>query len=182
MQTIWEIFVLTFIQLFIVVDAPGNLPIVISLTNGLTNKERNKVIHIAIITAAIVGLIIIFVLSIRYIMSGHWGQYEETNKEEMLAIVPIGTPLVVGPATITTLLLFANSFNYSLWVIVISLAANLLISWVVFLAGSRISAFLGKGGLKAMSQIFNLLMASIAVNMVIRGLSLLDIIHVTGLG
>ncbi|HXY74201.1 MAG TPA: MarC family protein [Dehalococcoidales bacterium] len=207
MQTTWEILVLTFIQLFIVVDAPGNLPIVVSLTEGLTNKERNKVIHIAIITATIVGLvflffgafilkvlglhvgsltiaggIIIFVLSIRYIMSGHWGQYEETNKEEMLAIVPIGTPLVVGPATITTLLLFANSFNYPLWIIVISLAANLLISWVVFLVGGRIAAFLGKGGLKAMSQIFNLLMAAIAVNMVIRGLSLLGIINVPGLG
>ena len=94
----------------------------------------------------------------------------------MIAVVPIGTPLVVGPATITTLLLLANSYHYALWIILLSLALNLLISWIVFLIGYRIVGFLGKGGLKAVSQIFNLLIAAIAVNMVLRGLGLIGVI------
>jgi small neutral amino acid transporter SnatA (MarC family) len=43
---------------------------------------------------------------------------------------------------------------------------------------SQISRFLGKGGLKAVSQIFNLLLVAIAVSMIIRGLDLSSIIHI----
>jgi len=45
------------------------------------------------------------------------------------------------------------------------------------MAAGQISRFLGKGGLKAVSQIFNLLLVSIAVSMDIRGLVLSNIIH-----
>jgi multiple antibiotic resistance protein len=103
-------------------------------------------------------------------------EYQGTSKEEMIAVVPIGTPLVVGPATITTLLLLVNSYHYDIWIVLISLILNLLISYIVFLAGHAIIGFLGKGGLKAVSQIFNLLIAAIAVNMVILGLGLIGVL------
>lgn len=197
MSGFFNAFVLTFIPLFIVVDAIGNLPFVISLSEGLSDKERYKMIHVAILTASIVGLIFLFfgqailkvmgippgaltitggiillTLSIRYILSG---RIVEADREEMIAVVPIGTPLVVGPATITTLLLLAT--EYKLYIILLSLALNLFISWGVFMLGNRIAAFMGKGGLRAVSQIFNLLLAAIAVNMVLRGLSLVGIIN-----
>lgn len=196
MHQFFRDFILTFIPLFIVVDTLGNLPIVISLSEGLSTKQRAKMIHIAIITATLVGVIFLFfgqfilnamgipvgaltisggiillILSLRYILSG---RTYEAEKEEMMAIVPIGTPLVVGPATITTLLLLAT--EYPLYVIMISLALNLLISWIAFLISNRIASFLGKGGLRAISQIFNLLLAAIAINMIIRGLGLVGII------
>lgn len=197
----WNTFVLTFVPLFIVIDALGNLPIVMTLSEGMTDRERSRMINMAMLTATAVGLvflffgqfilnvlnipvgaltvaggIILFALSIRYVLSGRWVQYEGASKEEMIAVVPIGTPLVVGPATITTLLLLVNSYHYELWIVLVSLALNLLISYLVFLAGYRIIRFLGKGGLKAVSQIFNLLIAAIAVNMVIRGLGLIGVI------
>jgi multiple antibiotic resistance protein len=201
LQNIWNTFVLTFVPLFIVIDAMGNLPIVMTLSEGMTDRERSRMVNVAMLTATGVGLvflffgqfilnvlnipvgaltvaggIILFTLSIRYVLSGRWVQYEGASKEEMIAVVPIGTPLVVGPATITTLLLLVNSYHYDLWIVLVSLALNLLISYLVFLAGYRIIRFLGKGGLKAVSQIFNLLIAAIAVNMVIRGLGLIGVI------
>jgi multiple antibiotic resistance protein len=97
-------------------------------------------------------------------------------KEEMIAVVPIGTPLIVGPATITTLLLLST--QYSLYVILVALAVNLVLSWIAFMLANRISGFLGKGGLSAVSQIFNLLLVAIAVSMIIRGLDLSNIIHI----
>jgi len=201
-MNLWQSFILTFVPLFIVIDAPGNLPIVITLSEGMSHRERNRMIHTAMLTATGVGLIflffgrfildvmnislgsltiaggiILFILSIRYLISGH---IIEAERKEMMAIVPIGTPLVVGPATIATLLLFAYDPDYQLWIVLISLALNLLISWIVFLAGNRIAGFLGAGGLKAVSQIFNLLIAAIAVNMIVRGLSLLGVINIAG--
>jgi multiple antibiotic resistance protein len=190
-------FILTFIPLFIVMDPLGNLPFIISLSEGMSGQERRKMIHIAIVTATLVGLVFLFfgrfilnildisigsfviagglillVLSIRYMTSG---QMVELIKEEiMVAVVPMGTPLISGPATITTLLLLATQF--SLGMVLISFVTNILISWIVFLLSNWIVRFIGIGGLKAVSKVFSLLLAAIAVSMIFRGLELLNII------
>ena len=197
MSSFFHSFILTFIPLFIVVNAIGNIPIVLSLSEGLTPQKRTQVINLAIVTATVVGLaflffgkfildvmgisqgaftiaggLILLILSLRYLTVGRW---MDIIKEEMIAIVPIGTPLVVGPATITTLLLLST--EYPLYIILLSLAINLLISWIAFIAANRIVGFLGKGGLSAVSQVFNLLLVAIAVSMIIKGLDLSGIIN-----
>jgi multiple antibiotic resistance protein len=193
-------FILTFVPLFIVIDAVGNLPFIISLSEGMSPPERRKMVHVATITATIVGLaflflgqfilnvmgirvgsfaiaggIILLVLSIKYMTTG---RMVELIKEEMVAVVPVGTPLTVGPATITTLLLLATQF--SLYMVLLSFALNLLIAWVIFLASNQIVRFIGEGGLKAWSRVFSLLLAAIAVNMIIQGLGMVGILKVTG--
>lgn len=195
-----ESFVFTFVPLFIVIDALGSLPFVVSLSEGMTNQERNKTVHIAIFTAVIVGLVFLFfgqfilnvldisigsfaiaggiillVLSIKYMTTG---RMVETTKGEMIAVVPIGTPLLAGPATITTLLLLVSQFP--LYIVLISFVLNLLITWIVFMQSNRIISFMGQGGLKAVSRVFSLLLAAIAVNMMIQGLELLGVLTSTG--
>lgn len=194
-----ESFVLTFVPLFIVIDALGTLPFVISLSEGMSKHERRKTVHIATLTAAIVGLaflffgqfilnvmgisvgsfaiaggIILLALSIKYLMTG---RMIEVIKEDMVAVVPIGTPLVVGPATITTLLLLATQFP--LYMVLLSFGLNLVIAWVVFLLSNWIVSFTGQGGLRAVSNVFNLLLAAIAVSMIIKGLDLIGILSVS---
>ncbi len=194
-----ESLLLSFVPLFIVIDALGNLPFVISLSEGISRHERRKMIHIAAVTATIVGLaflffgqfilnvmgisvgsfaiaggLILMALSIKYMMTG---RLVEVVREEMIAVVPIGTPLLSGPATITTLLLLAGQFQ--LHIVLISFMLNLLVAWVLFLLGNQIVRFMGQGGLRAVSNVFNLLLAAIAVSMVIRGLELLGIISLS---
>ncbi|OGO31603.1 MAG: MarC family transcriptional regulator [Chloroflexi bacterium RBG_16_56_11] len=196
----WNNFVLTFVPLFIVIDAFGNLPFLVTLSHGMAPQEKRKIVHLAVITATAVGLIFLFfgqfilmvldihvgefaiaggiillILSIRYMSTGHM---VTTAREEMVAVVPIGTPLTVGPATITTLLLLAT--QYPLYMVLISFALNMLITWIIFLLSQRIAAFMGHGGLTAVSRVFSLLLAAIAVSMVIRGLNLTGIINTSG--
>jgi len=109
--------------------------------------------------------------AIKYMTTGHM---VAAVKEELVAVVPIGTPLTVGPATITTLLLLATQFP--LYMVLISFALNMVITWVIFLGGEQVAHFLGQGGLRAISRVFSLLLAAIAVSMVIRGLELVGII------
>jgi len=193
-------FVLTFVPLFIVIDALGNLPFVISLSEGMMKQERRKMIHVAIITATAVGLVFLFfgqfilrlmdisvgafaiagglillVLSIKYMSTG---RMVEAVKEEMVAVVPIGTPLTVGPATITTLLLLATQFP--IYMVLISFALNMLVTWGLFMLSSYIVRFMGQGGLRAVSRVFSLLLAAIAVSMIIHGLGLAGIINIAG--
>jgi len=192
-----QYFILTFVPLFIVVDALGILPFVISMSEGMSKQERYKVIHVATITATVVGLVFLFfgqfILRVMNISVGSFaiagglillvlaikhmttGRMIELIKEEMVAVVPIGTPLTVGPATITTLLLLATQFP--LYMVLVSFALNMLIAWAIFMAGGQVARFLGQGGLKAVSKVFSLLLAAIAVTMIIHGLEMLNILH-----
>jgi len=197
-HSILESFLLTFVPLFIVIDAVGNLPFVISLSEGLERQERWKMLNIATVTAALVGLVFLFlgqlllramgisvgafaiaggiillILSIHYMTTG---RMMEIIKEEMVAIVPIGTPLTVGPATITTLLLLATQFPT--YIVLISFLLNILIVWVTFILSDQVMRVLGKGGIKAFSRIAALLLSAIAVNMVLRGLTMLGILSI----
>jgi multiple antibiotic resistance protein len=187
---------MTFVPLFIVIDAFGNLPFVITMGEGREKSERRRMVHLAIFTATIVGLVFLFfgqfilnvmdidvgsfaiaggiillVLSIKYMTTGHM---VDMVSKEMLAVVPIGTPLTVGPATITTLILLA--LQYNIYMVLISFALNMLITWVIFLLSQRIAGIMGEGGIKATSRVFSLLLAAIAVSMVINGLDLTGII------
>lgn len=196
MESNAEYFVLTFVPLFIVIDAVGILPFVISMSEAMSKRERRKMIHVATVTATIVGLVFLFfgqlllramsisvgsfaiagglvllALSIKHVTTG---RMIELIKEEMVAVVPIGTPLTVGPATITTLLLLAT--QYPVYMVLVSFVLNMLIAWAIFMVGGQIARFLGQGGLKAVSRVFSLLLAAIAVTMVIRGLEMLDIL------
>ncbi len=187
-ESLLQQFVKTFVPLFIVIDALGNLPFVITLSEGMSRRDRSRMILLAVITAAVVGLLflslgkgildimdidlgafaiagglILLVLSIRYIITGHMTDYV---REEMVAVVPVGTPLTVGPATITTLLLLINQ-GYHLYIVLLSFGLNILIAWVVFMLSDSFVAFLGQGGVKAISKVFSLLLAAIAVSMIL---------------
>jgi multiple antibiotic resistance protein len=200
-QSWGEQFVKTFVPLFIVIDAFGNLPFVIALSQGMVRKERNRMVLVAVVTAAIVGLaflflgrlildamgisvgslaigggLILLVLAIRYILTG---QVVEVIKEEMVAVVPIGTPLTVGPATITALLLLST--QYPLYMVLLAFALNVVIAWLVFMLSDVIVGFLGQGGVKALSKVFSLLLAAIAVSMIIEGLRLVGVLSTSSL-
>ena len=55
-----ESFILTFIPLFIVIDAIGSLPFFITVSEGSSLVERRRIIHISTLTALIVGLAFLF--------------------------------------------------------------------------------------------------------------------------
>ena len=188
-------FILTFVPLFIVIDAFGNLPFIVMASEEMDRRNKTKMVNYAVLTATVVGLIFLFVgqwilgvlnidvqefaiaggivllvLSIKYMMTGHM---ITAVKEELVAVVPIGTPLTVGPATIATLLLLAGQFP--LYMVLISFIVNMVITWVIFFLSQRIARFLGQGGLTAISRVFALLLAAIAVSMIIGGLKALGI-------
>ena len=186
-------FLRSLVPIFVAIDALGTLPIIISISEQMTKSERTRTVHLAMLTASTVGLGFLFVgkyllefmdisvghfaiagglvllgLSLRDLVAGK--MIEMPLKEEMVAVVPIGTPLTVGPATLTTLLLLSG--QYHLWIVVIAFAVNLAAAWLIFLQANLLVGFLGHGGVRAISKVASLLLAAIAVRMVIRGLTI----------
>jgi len=183
---------LSLIPLFVAMDAIGNLPFVLSLTQDMNPAERRKTIRFAILTAFILGLgfvaigkgvfillgieiadflvaggLILLVLSIRHLTTGRVVEAQTGVSKGMVGVVPIGTPLVVGPAVLATLLLLIE--QYPLPVVLVSFALNVAFAWVVFAQASRVARLLREQGLRAASQIASLLLTAIAVMMIRKG-------------
>jgi len=183
-------FLLSFIPLFVAMDAIGILPLFMGFTENLKKREKQKIIIQSIITAFLIGIVFLFlgrwifkllgvlvsdfkiagglvllVISLRDIL-----QYEKTHKlsAETMGAVPIGTPLVTGPAVLTTIIILLDS--YGVYFTILSFVVNLAIVWVSFSYATSISNFLGKAGSKAFSKIASLLLAAIAVMMMRKGL------------
>lgn len=184
---------LAFIPLFVAMDPIGVLPFILSLTQDMTPAQRSKTTRYALLTALGLGLafiaigqgvfhamgirigdflvaggLILLVLAIRHLMTGKFVEVQPALGETMVAVVPIGTPLVVGPAVLTTLLLLVS--QYSIAAVLVAFALNLAIAWLVFAQANRVVRFLRQGGLRAISQIASLLLAAIAVMMVREGI------------
>lgn len=183
---------LTFVPLFIAIDALGNLPLVLSLEEGMDRKQRRHLVNLAIITASVLGLaflllgrgilgllaisvghfavaggLVLLVLSLRDLVTGKLGE-EMVVREEMVAVVPVGTPLTVGPAVLATLLLLSD--QYAMGIVLLSFALNMVAAWLVFRQGNLVVSFLGKGGLRAVSKVASLFLAAIGVRMIVLGL------------
>jgi len=196
MPSWWSDFTLAFVPLFIAIDALSLPPIIITLSEGLTVRERRKVVHIANLTALLVGLAFLFfgqliltlmgisvgafaiaggtILLVQSIRNMTVGRMMDADKEEMIGVVPIGTPLLAGPATITTLLLLTSQVALS--IVLAAFVANVILAWIICLASYRILKVMGQGGLRAVSRVFSLLLASIAVTMILKGLAMVGIL------
>jgi multiple antibiotic resistance protein len=183
---------LTFVPLFFAMDAVGNLPIFLALTQEIGATHRRQTVNLALLTALGVGLgfvaigkaiflllgiemadflmaggIILLILAVRYLITGKMVETQDLSASETVGVVPLGTPLVVGPAVLATLLLLMG--KYRIPIVLSSFILNLAIQWLLFRQADRIVNFLGRTGANAASKIVMLLLAAIAVKMIREG-------------
>jgi multiple antibiotic resistance protein len=180
----------TFIPLFVAVDAFGVLPIFVGLTEDLDTKQKNQVVIQSIWTASVVAIIFILVgkLIFRYLgitiadfmIAGGAILFcisitdiiNPTKKRRIpsdnLGSVPIGIPMIVGPAVLTTSLVLES--QYGLLVTIISILLNILIASAVFRQSHRLITILGDAGSKALSKVMSLLLGAIAVMLIRLGI------------
>ena len=83
-------------------------------------------------------------------------------------VVPFGTPLIAGPATLTTTLVLVGSYGYT--PVILSLVANILLAWLIFAQAERIIKFMGIGGTRAFAKVAALLLAAFAVKLIRSGM------------
>jgi multiple antibiotic resistance protein len=83
-------------------------------------------------------------------------------------VVPLGLPLIVGPATLTTLLILLDTVG--LGFTLAALLVNLLLVVVALRYSERLAGWVGMNGLRAISKIVALLLVAIAIHMIRLGL------------
>lgn len=191
MLDILRSFALTFVPLFVAMDAIGALPFLLPVTQNLEASQRTRVIRMAIVTALALGMgfvfigkgilfvldikiadflvaggLILLLLAAKDLVTGRMFEGQARAVAEA-GVVPIGTPLITGPAVLTTLLLLVD--QHSIIIVITSFVFNLLLTWLIFSQANRIVAFLGQGGVRATSKVTSLFLAAIAIKMIRQG-------------
>lgn len=186
---------LAFVPIFVAVDAIGVLPIFINLTKEFGVNEKRKIVFQSVWTAISVAFVFILVgkslFSLLGITIGDFmvagglvlfciaiidlvvpGKRRRMPTEE-LGVVPLGTPLIVGPAVLTTCLIIID--QYGIMPTIMSVVLNVLFAAVLFIFSDNVIKIIGKSGATALSKVMALLLAAIAIMMVRKGI--VNLIH-----
>jgi len=128
---------------------------------------------------AISGGILLFVVSWPMLFGQRLGlQAPQRNEQgtigEDIAIFPLAIPLLSGPGTITTVLLLANQAAGDisrLSILTAIIAVVYLIAWCVLYASDRIVTRFGEGKVHIITRVLGIVLAALAVQYVLNGLT-----------
>jgi len=194
MYKLIEPFVLSFIPIFVAVDSIGNIPLFISLVEGLSKKQRQKIILESVITATLIAILFVFIgkwilrfigitvadfqiagglliliISVNLLLPGKAKFINLAEHSRDVGVFPLGTPLITGPAVLTTTLMMVDSFG--IIPTFFSLILNMFIAWITMEKSDLIIKFLGTSGARAFSKITYILLASIGIMMIRQGIT-----------
>ena len=96
---------------------------------------------------------------------------EQRQPNKSIGIVPIGIPLIMGPAALTTLMML--NAHYSFLIVIGALLANLAFMAICLLLAGQFKKLVGINGMMGFSKIISLFMAAIAVMFIRVGLQTL---------
>ncbi|HEY5080090.1 MAG TPA: MarC family protein [Opitutaceae bacterium] len=179
-----------FIPLFVTIDPVGLAAIFLALSRNVAVEKRRRIAKQATLTGGIVALLFLFLgrliflsigirasdfqiaggLILFIIASRELTQSMSEEKRDLpddFGVVPLGMPLIAGPATIATLLVISQSVG--LWMTLLALVVNLGLVALAFAESERLERLVGQTGLRAVSKIIALLLAAIAVHIVRLG-------------
>jgi multiple antibiotic resistance protein len=179
------------IALFIIVDPLGNIPIFTGLTENMAADSRKKVYNTAVLVGVILllvfaftgnvilqlfglsiwsfevaGGILLLIIAIRILISG---VHETAESPESIGAVPIAIPLLVGPGAITTTIF--NLQAYGTIIAIVAVVAVLSLTWIILRYINGIYKFLGKTGSLVIARVMALLIAAIATQYILTGVT-----------
>lgn len=195
MSAIVALIVSKALQLFLVLDPLGNTGIIATLIGSFSKARQRAILRREILFAlaillvvyfsgtylllalnvshaavTITGGVIFLLFSISLLFPGS-SVVNLKNLEEEPFLVPIATPLVVGPSSIATVILLAH--DQDLWIY--SLSAVLLawlVTGIIIMCGPFLLSKVGKTGMHVAERMIGMICALIAVKMLLKGLKL----------
>lgn len=192
MTELLQKFLQAFIPLFVAIDPIGMAAIFLALAGNTPVAARKRIANQAVWTGGLVALgflflgrsifvavgitvsdfqiaggLILFILAARDLI--HSAAEEPAKLADDFGVVPLGMPLIAGPASITTLLVLAQTASIGLVITLVALAVNLVLLVLAFAYSEWLARKIGPTGLRAISKIISMLLAAIAVNMIRRG-------------
>ena len=190
MEQHWlERFFFAFIPVFVAIDPIGLVAVFMGLGTSASKEHRQQQALLGMLTGLCVAVGFIFLGKVIFaalgitvadfqvagglILLGLAGREllglhaPDRGGGQDFGVVPLGMPLIAGPALLTALLILVDTVG--LVFTLISLFVNLFLVWVVFCNADKFTRWMGKQGINGVSKLVSLLLAAIAVSLIRRG-------------
>ena len=137
----------SFITLFVIINPIGNLTLFVGIARGISAKKRIDIVNRAMVISTILlfvflflgqiifnffnislegfmigGGIILLLIAIIYVLDINTRSHP--NIEDDLAAVPMATPFLIGPGTITSVILLVSEYGIIITVILLQIGVN----------------------------------------------------------
>ncbi|NIH16612.1 MAG: YchE family NAAT transporter [Buchnera aphidicola (Periphyllus lyropictus)] len=193
----FKIYIKFFINLLILVNPIGMIPIFISMTNNFSEIKKKKInlitnfssiiilctslffghlildlFGISIASFKISGGILIFIMALSMLKKNTLKIKKKKYNSTNIGVVPLSMPLIAGPGTISSTITWSlhhsSYLNMILGTVVISFF--FLFCYIIFSLSNFFINFLGNTGIKIITKIMGLLLLSLGVEFVIHGI------------
>ncbi|HEY9729490.1 MAG TPA: MarC family protein [Chroococcales cyanobacterium] len=181
-----SIFIKTFVAVFVLVDAVGNLPILLVLTKGMEPEQRHSIVDRATIVATAVllgfafagqwvlkyleismgslrvaGGLLLLIIALRMLEGELDTPVIEQGRD--VAITPLALPLLAGPGTLTTVMLLMSESPNAHISVVTGIVSAMLVSWIIVRQAGHVETLLGPEGATIIMKLLGFLLAALAV-------------------
>lgn len=195
----WSEYMKIFTALLAILNPLGVIPMFLALSGKSTTEERKRIAFIIGMSVASIlsvtvlvgelllaffgisvasfqvgGSILLLLMAIG-MMHGHKRDGDNTDVTadmDSIAVVPLSVPLLAGPGSISTVIIYAHLSPSWLHrgLIIVCVLMVALITWLILRAATRWGSFIGAIGLSIASRLMGLLLAAIAVEFFTRGI------------
>jgi MarC family membrane protein len=187
------------LTLFLVMDPLGNVPVFLSYLKNVEGPRRVRVVvresliallilfgflffgsplmgllHIGRESLHIAGGVVLFMISVGMIfpVPWHFGVSLDLDEQGEPLIVPLATPLIAGPSTMATVMIFGSRQPERLWLWAAALVAAWVLSTAILMLSAALSRLLGPRGLQACERLMGMILTVVAVQMFLDGVRL----------
>ncbi|MEN3050526.1 MAG: MarC family protein [Candidatus Methanosuratincola petrocarbonis] len=179
-------------QIFAILNPVSVLPVFLSLTEDLGVAARHRIVarsslavfiicfimaiagnyilsffNINIASLRVGGGILLMVIAVE--MLGGLPRTKSIDSREEVAIVPIATPLLVGPGTMTTVILLSASVPLA--VLVVSIIVVVALIYAILRYSEHLIRLTGKNGIRALGRFMTIVIAAFAAQLLYSGLT-----------
>jgi multiple antibiotic resistance protein len=184
-------------QLFLVLDPIGNTGIIATLISGFSKERQRTILYRELMFAlmilmvmlflgnylltslgisqaavTITGGIIFFLFALSLLFPGSNSMVSLKNLSEEPFFVPIATPLIVGPSSTATVILFSHDPSMTWWSSLLAVISAWIATAIIVLLGPFLLSKVGKTGMMVAERMIGMICALIAVKMILKGLKL----------
>ena len=178
MDAILPFALLCLTSFFTLTNPLGTMPVFLTMTQGMTDKERHSVITRATLTAFIIIMVFTFAGQFLFWFFGISTNPMKLKDEEIktyaddISITPLGIPMLCGPGAIANaIVLMQDATTIELKSVLIgSIAFIYLLTYFILRASTRLVNVLGETGNNVMMRLMGLILMVIAVECFVGGM------------
>ena len=197
-----QYFILAFTSIFSILNPFGAVPVFITLTESYPKKERDLVAKRTVIYALaillaftlfgewilkffgisldafkIAGGILLLLISLDMVGGQqeakiHRKEIEAAYEIDEIALMPLATPLLAGPGSITACMVaMAEAADIGdRFLVILAILLSLGITYLTLLSAEKVLDKIGRLGIRILTRMMGLILTAIAVQMIVNGI------------